>query len=129
MAGLPLDTRTLLWLIDDSARLSDVARQMITDAANPAYLSAASAWDIAIKTARGSIELSAPATGHAPRMRMLHQLEDLPILEAHAVAAGELAPFHRDPFDRMLVAQARIEGLAIVTPDPVFREYPARVIW
>jgi PIN domain nuclease of toxin-antitoxin system len=115
---LLLDTHALLWWLADEG-LTVPARDAIADPGNVVMVSAASAWEISIKKALG--KLAAPddlehqvrASGFLP----------LPISLAHGVAAGRLDRFHEDPFDRMLIAQARAEGLTIVTRDKRFDEY------
>ncbi|MSQ53079.1 MAG: type II toxin-antitoxin system VapC family toxin [Betaproteobacteria bacterium] len=126
---LLLDTCTFLWMVDDSAQLSVVAREQITDPGNDAFLSAISAWEIAVKQAQGKLTLSEPAFSWVPKYREAHRLGELPLDEASALQAGRLPALHRDPFDRMLVCQAIAQGLAIVTPDARIAQYPVRVIW
>ena len=117
--NLLLDTRILLgWLADDPG-LSERQRSAIADPANVVYVSAASAWEIAIKKALG--KLIAPNDLGAALIAS--ELEQLPVTVAHAEAVGRLPPHHRDPFDRMLIAQAGVEDLTVVTGDPVFAQY------
>lgn len=116
-------------MVDDSAQLSVVAREQITDPGNDAFLSAISAWEIAVKQAQGKLTLSEPAFSWVPKYREAHRLGELPLDEASALQAGRLPALHRDPFDRMLVCQAIAQGLAIVTPDARIAQYPVRVIW
>jgi PIN domain nuclease of toxin-antitoxin system len=117
---LLLDTHTFLWWCGDDPRLGDVERQAIRDGANEAYLSAASVWEMAIKQALGRLQVPEPVSAAAARLGF----EPLPIAFAHAEATALLPPLHRDPFDRLLVAQARTEGLTLVTSDPMIRAYP-----
>jgi PIN domain nuclease of toxin-antitoxin system len=104
----------------DDPRLGAVERHAIRDGANDVYLSAASVWEIAIKQALGRLRLPEPASAAAIRLGF----QPLPIALEHAEATASLPPLHRDPFDRMLVAQARTEGLTLVTRDPLIRSYP-----
>lgn len=98
------------------------------DAADQAFLSAASAWEIAIKTSIGKLKLPVSASEYV-RSRMSHlQIETLPISSEHAAAVEGLAWHHRDPFDRLLIAQAALEGLTIVTTDRIFAKYGVHVI-
>ena len=121
---LLLDTHVLLWALGDPASLSGDARYAIEDLANGVLASAASAWEISIKRTAG--KLDAPedlasafrATG----------IEPLGITVEHALAAGALPLHHRDPFDRMLVAQARAEGLTLVTRDSLLSRYGIAVM-
>ena len=121
---LLLDTHTLLWWLDDADRLGPVARRAISARGNLVVVSAASAWEIAIKRASGKLtggeELSSAveAEGFVP----------LSINFDHAAEAGALPRHHADPFDRMLVAQARIERLVIVTADPRISRYEVETL-
>ena len=116
---LLLDTHILLWWLADDPGLSEKQRSAIADPASVVYVSAASAWEIAIKKALG--KLIAPDDLGAALIAS--ELEQLPITVAHAEAVGGLPPHHRDPFDRMLIAQAEVENLTVVTGDPVFAKY------
>jgi len=117
--NLLLDTHVLLWWLADDPGLSERQRSAIADPANVVYVSAASAWEIAIKKALG--KLIAPNDLGAALIAS--ELEQLPVTVAHAEAVGRLPPHHRDPFDRMLIAQAGVEDLTVVTGDPVFAQY------
>jgi len=117
---LLVDTHVFLWWRGDDPRLGEVERQAIRYGQNDVFLSAASIWEIAVKHSLGRLEIPEPASAAAVRLGF----EPLPISFAHAEATTLLPPLHRDPFDRMLVAQARTEGLTLVTRDPVIRAYP-----
>lgn len=117
--NLLLDTHVLLWWLDDSPDLSDQARTLIADARNLAFVSAVVIWEIRIKQALGKLEIP-------PDFReVLDQqpFESLDITGDHAHAIVGLPMHHRDPFDRMLVAQAKVEGLKLVTRDGHLRQY------
>lgn len=92
-------------------------------------VSAASAWEIAIKYAKGSLRLSLPPDRLVPATRVRYGLAALPVDEESALHVAKLPPLHADPFDRMLVSQAIVHGLTIVTPDPLVTQYPARTMW
>lgn len=126
---LLLDTCTFLWLIDDVARLSAVAREALADSANEALLSAASSWEIAIKVARGKLRLAEAPARMVPKQRSAHQVLPLPIGEDEVLATGRLPALHRDPFDRLLVCQAIEYGLVILTPDELIRQYSVKTLW
>ncbi len=126
---LLLDTCTFLWAIDDRAKLSEAARSLIVDAGNEVYLSAISAWEIAVKQGRGSLRLSEPASRYVSKYRKAHGYVELALDEASVLHVGSLPTPHRDPFDRMLVCQAIAHGLIILTPDPQISQYPVRVLW
>ena len=126
---LLLDTCTFLWLVGGSDQLSARARQAFADPANEVFLSAASAWEIAVKFRLGRLPLPAPPDVFVPAQRAAHGIESLPIDEEAALHVAKLPNLHRDPFDRMLVAQALVGGFALLTPDEAIRQYPARTIW
>jgi PIN domain nuclease of toxin-antitoxin system len=124
-----LDTCAFLWFAADSPRLSPIARALILDSVNQAYLSAVSVWEIARKFAQGGISLPSHPSTLIPAVRENSGLASLSLTEADALAAEKLQMFHKDPFDRMLIAQALMRGLVILTPDRAFEPYPVRVIW
>lgn len=119
---LLLDTHAFLWWDDGKLPAKVVAR--IRDA-DEVYVRAATAWEIAIKSALGKIDVAAPVA----RALDDYAFRALAITLEHADAARSLPPRHRDPFDRMLVAQALVEGLSIVSKDPLLAAYGARVLW
>lgn len=127
--NLLLDTHALLWWFDDNARLSRSARDAIAEPASLVFVSSASGWEIAIKHRNGKFPEAASLLRELPAALRRDRFESLPISIDHAVAAGALAGPHKDPFDRMLIAQARLEDLAVVTIDPVFRAYDLSVVW
>lgn len=116
---LLLDTHVVLWALTDNARLSIAARDAIADGDNLVFVSAVSAWEITIKRSLG--KLRAP-DDLVDQLRAAH-FDPLHLTVEHALAVGELPDLHRDPFDRMLVAQARVETLTIVTADPQVLRY------
>lgn len=126
---LLLDTCAFLWFQADSPHLSPVARAQILDPANEVYLSAVSVWEIARKYAQGRISLPSHPSTLIPAVRKDSGIESLSLTESDALAAEKLQLFHKDPFDRMLIAQALMGGLVIVTSDCAFEPYPVRVIW
>jgi PIN domain nuclease of toxin-antitoxin system len=126
---LLLDTHAFLWWITDDDRLSQRAGDLIADGANDVYFSAASAWEIAIKTGLGRIRLPGNAGTFTPDQLERNAFQALPVHVAHAVAVIGLPNVHRDPFDRMLVAQAMTEGLTIVSGDQDLSRYPVPVVW
>jgi PIN domain nuclease of toxin-antitoxin system len=128
MRGL-LDTHVLLWWLVDDARLSERARTLVADPGTDLFFSAASSWEISIKAALGRLELPGPPRTLIPKILRQQSIEPVQITHAHALAVGELPPHHRDPFDRMLIAQGKLEKLPIVTSDPVFARYGAKTVW
>ena len=124
MQRLLLDTHVLIWWVEDSPRLASDVHELIADPRNELLISAASVWEIAIKRALG--KLSFPHNISA--VIRTEGLRELPVTSFHAEQAGGLPRHHGDLFDRMLVAQAQAEGLAIVTEDPVIARYGVRTI-
>ncbi|MFL6228443.1 MAG: type II toxin-antitoxin system VapC family toxin [Pyrinomonadaceae bacterium] len=111
---LLLDTHAFLWFIMGSANLSPAARALIEDVANEKFLSVASIWEIAIKTSLGKLTLSAPLDVLIPQQLAVNGIELLNITLAHAAAIATLPFHHRDPFDRMLIAQAAVENMPVL---------------
>ena len=124
-----LDTHSWLWMVGDSGRLAPASRELLRDPANDLFLSAASAWEIALKYATGKLRLPQPPGALITQWMTEVRMGALPVLHAHALRAGELPPHHRDPFDRLLIAQAQIEGLTMLTADRVFAKYDVPVHW
>ena len=126
---LLLDTCSFLWLASDAPELSANARKLIADPTNDVFLSAASIWEIAIKYSRNRLGLDEPPVTLIPKERDAHRIADLPIDDEAALYTGLLPWHHGDPFDRMLVAQAIVHSLILLSPDPLIRQYPVRTIW
>ena len=124
MARFLLDTHAVLWALADPAKLSRAARTALEDARNEVFVSVVSGWEIAIKRALGKLE--APDDLEAA-IRM-QGFEPLLLTFHHAAQAGGLPPHHRDPFDRMLIAQAQAEGLILVTRDSNIPLYGVRIL-
>jgi PIN domain nuclease of toxin-antitoxin system len=126
---LLLDTCTFLWVVGGAKELSPRARELFADPANEVYLSAASAWEIAVKHRLGKLPLPQAPEEFVPTQRAAHGIEALAVDEESALRVAKLPDLHRDPFDRMLVAQALVGNLAILTPDASIGEYPVRTLW
>lgn len=124
-----LDTHTFLWWNLDDPNLSTTARDFISDGRNEIYLSAASTWEIAIKAAKGRLELPDPPDRYVAERMRLHRFLALPIEISHTLQVYALPPIHADPFDRLLVAQSQMEGLPILTADTAIKRYQIDVIW
>ena len=124
-----LDTHTLLWSFNGSSSLSPRAHRLIEDGSNEILVSAASAWEIATKVRLGKLptgeELVSDLEGYLSQLGCV----PLPISLDHAVRAGRLPGEHRDPFDRMLIAQAQSENLKIISNDRIFDDYHVQRIW
>lgn len=123
MQRLLLDTHALLWWLSDDRRLGPEARNLIADPGNTVFVSAASGWEIGIKRAAGKLHAPPDLDAEIERNGFTH----LPVTFFHGEQAGALPRHHRDPFDRMLIAQAQAEGLVLVTADEDFRPYGIRL--
>lgn len=123
-----LDTQIFLWMASAPEALSPTARDIVEADDNEIYLSAVAAWEISIKSALGKLRLPRPPAIYIPDGVRRMGLMPLPIALSHALAAGDLPPHHRDPFDRMLVAQARHEKLALITADEQLAAYEVEII-
>lgn len=124
--NLLIDTHVLLWALDDDPLLSSAARAAITDGRNLVFVSAATAWEIVIKKALG--KLRAPTESYLDELRR-HRFTPLDITTPHALAVETLPLHHTDPFDRLLVAQAQVEKLTLVTRDARLQAYAVPIIW
>jgi len=126
---LLVDTCTFLWSNTDPVKLSPLARQLYLDPDNDLYLSAISAWEIAVKHMAGRLSLPEPAAQYVPSRRTANGIQTLELDEEAVLQLPKLPPIHGDPFDRMLICQAIVNGLAILTPDEWIMQYPVRVLW
>jgi PIN domain nuclease of toxin-antitoxin system len=126
---LLLDTHAFLWWIGDDARLSGPAREAIADPGNDVSFSVASAWELAIKTAIGRFEADGGLRPFLDEHIQRNAFRVLPVKLEHAVSVASLPAHHRDPFDRLLVAQAATEGLILVTRDPQLAKYGTPILW
>jgi PIN domain nuclease of toxin-antitoxin system len=129
VASLLLDTHALLWWLDGDERLSPAARAAIADPANLAMVSAASAWEITTKHRLGKLPGAAEVARDVAGAVASQAFADLPISLRDAERAGRLPGAHRDPFDRMLAAQALAADLELVSIDPVFDDFGVRRFW
>ena len=124
-----LDTCTFLWVLRGGAELTARPAALFRSPDNEVFLSAASAWEIAIKYAAGRLLLPRHPDRLVAAERDARGIQPLPIDEESALHVSRLPDLHRDPFDRILVAQAIVHGLTILTPDPLVSQYPARTMW
>ena len=127
--NLLLDTHALVWGLSDDARLSAAVRAEMVNPASVVCASAASGWEIATKTRRGKWPEAEALIADFEAILAKNRLAILPISMRHAVHAGLLDGQHKDPFDRILAAQAEIESLTLATVDPAFVEFKTKVIW
>lgn len=123
---LLLDTHVFLWWIGESDRIPDEVTQVIADPGRLVYVSAASAWEISIKRTLGRIDLRDEEFAYGIRES---GFAELTVTAEHGLAAGALPPHHKDPFDRMLVAQAMVEDVRLVTRDRAIAPYDVEIVW
>ena len=123
-----LDTHAFLWIAGDWKRVKPAAQRVLRDSRTSLHLSAASVWEISIKTALGRLVLPAAPSVYVPRRIADFGIRVVDVTAAHALEVFNLPPHHGDPFDRMLVAQAQLEALTVATRDRVFRKYGAAVL-
>ena len=122
--NLLLDTHILLWWLDDNPALSNAGRRAIAASDNLIILSSVVIWEIRIKQALGELEITPDFF-----QVLKHQgFEFLSVTPEHAYAVGDLPMHHRDPFDRMIITQAKLEGLSVVTHDAIFKNYPVSIL-
>lgn len=124
-----LDTHVFLWWNADDARLTRRSRKAISDARAEILLSAASAWEIAIKTRRGRLVLPEPPVEYVTSRMRLHRFQPLRVEVGHALGVYSLPDHHADPFDRLLIAQARYEDVTIISGDPMIARYDVQTLW
>jgi PIN domain nuclease of toxin-antitoxin system len=124
-----LDTATFLWAVSDAPEFSEEAREIFADPENDIFLSSVSAWEIAVKYVLGKLPLPQPPERFVPVQRKQHGIDPLYLDEEAALHLIRLPLLHRDPFDRMLVCQAVVHHLVILTPDDLINQYPVRTIW
>ena len=124
-----LDTHAFIWWITDDERLSSHARSIITNGDNELLVSSASGWEIVIKARLGRIHLPDKPESFIAEQLNINAIQSLPIQMSHALHVYNLPYHHRDPFDRMIIAQAQVEDLPILTMDPQIAKYEIMVIW
>lgn len=126
---LLLDTHALLWWLTDDAQLSATARQWLGDEGNQVLVSAVSAWEIATKQRLGKLQGIAPVADWYSDLVAADGFLHLPVTHAHTLRAGAYAVAHRDPFDRMLAAQAELESLPLLTCDAALAAFACKTVW
>lgn len=125
---LLLDTHTFAWWDSEPERLSSRVLMMLNDNANTPYISVANIWELQIKSSIGKMSLNQPLD-EIVRAFTANGIPVLPITSPHVLALGRLPDAHRDPFDRILIAQALVEGMTLLSKDSVFMHYPVTVVW
>jgi PIN domain nuclease of toxin-antitoxin system len=126
---LLLDTHAFLWFIEGSPNLSSVARGAIENRENQRFLSIASLWEIAIKVSVGKLELGMTLTELVEREVYGNAIEIITIQSEHLDQLAKLPFHHKDPFDRLMISQSRVESLPVVTRDSAFALYPVQMLW
>jgi len=129
MSRLLLDTHAFLWWVDDAPELSATARRAIGDVSNECCLSVASCWEMAIKASLGKLRLAKTVERFVSEQVTANGFTLLNIELRHTAKVEKLPFHHRDPFDRLLIAQAMMEKLSIVSADSIFSDYGVKVIW
>ena len=124
-----LDTCTLLWYFEGSARIVEALREALTDPANHLFASDVSILEIVLKHSLGKLAFPRSPAVLLPQLIERHLIEDLPLSRQAIFRLESLPAHHKDPFDRLLVAQALVHGLQIVTPDPLIRRYDVATLW
>jgi PIN domain nuclease of toxin-antitoxin system len=124
-----LDTGVWLWSLNSPERIGDQGRQILENGEEELYLSAVTPWEISIKMRLGKLEFPGPPAQYVPRFMAKQSLRPLSVSHSHATKVYDLPAHHTDPFDRMLIAQALIEDMVILTSDRSFRKYPAKLLW
>lgn len=124
-----LDTHTFLWWNLDDPQLSPIAKEIIANGENEIFLSAASAWEITIKTARGRLILPEDPARYVSSRMSLHNFQALPVQTYHATQVYKLPMYHTDPFDRLLIAQSQVESMPLLTADSEMQKYEVETIW
>ena len=124
-----IDTSCWLWSLTEPEHLNGRTRDLLADPGLPLFLSAASSWEIAIKAALGKLKLPEPPDKYIPSRMAAFNIEGLPVENEHALRVFTLPPHHRDPFDRILIAQAQVEGMTILTADRSFAPYKVKILW
>ncbi len=126
---LLLDTNVLIWTLSESDRISAQAKRAMSRSASHLFVSVISVWEMILKHQAGKLDLQAPMEDVINQILYQSQWQILPVRTGHMVPLLSLPMIHKDPFDRMLIAQARLEGMALVTSDKTIAEYNLKIIW
>ena len=124
-----LDTSIFLWMIDEPEKLSPKAQRVLSAVGSELYLSVASSWEIVIKVGTGRLTLEDTPVIYVPRWQSNYKINTLNISNPHALAVWSLPHHYEDPVDRMLIAQAQIEEMVLLTSDRAMTEYPVKTFW
>jgi PIN domain nuclease of toxin-antitoxin system len=124
-----LDTQAFLWFVSDLSKLGKKARSAINDPDNEIYLSLASTWEMAIKISMGKLRIAEPLEQFIPQQLLVNSLRQLDITFRHVTGVATLPFHHKDPFDRLLVSQALLEGMPVLSADKAFDAYDVERVW
>ena len=125
-----LDTNAFLYWARDVTRLSDIAHEILSDGSNEIFFSTVNAWEIAIKASIGKMEqVPEDLEGYLDEQLLINGFDVLPVYLRHAVGVRHLPHHHGDPFDRLLVVQAMVEDMPLLSSDPILPNYPVRILW
>lgn len=124
-----LDTHVMLWFIEDAHELSQKAREILRDGENEIFWSAASYWEMTVKISLGKIELKQGWRALLEREKEVNKIQDLPLYHKHCEPHSRLPWHHRDPFDRLLICQAMVENLILITRDRNIQKYSVNTVW
>jgi PIN domain nuclease of toxin-antitoxin system len=124
-----LDTGVWLWSLWEPERISRKGRAALADLGNDVFLSAVTSWEVAIKSGAGKLKLPEPPGTYVPRRMADQGIRPLPVSHQHALAVFGLPDHHRDPFDRLLIAQANLEDMILITADRMIEKYPVQLLW
>jgi PIN domain nuclease of toxin-antitoxin system len=124
-----LDTNVWLWSLFEPERIARNAREVLADLSQEVFVSAATSWEVTIKAGLGKLTLPEQPATYVPRRMADQGLRALSVSHPHALAVFSLPNHHRDPFDRLLVAQATLEDMILVTGDPILKKYPVEILW
>jgi PIN domain nuclease of toxin-antitoxin system len=124
-----LDTAVWLWSLKSPELIGDEGCRVLELGEEEIYLSAVTSWEISIKMRLGKLDFPGPPAHHVPRFMAKQGLRPLSVTHSHAAKVYDLPAHHSDPFDRMLIAQALVEGMVILTSDPWLKKYPATLLW
>jgi PIN domain nuclease of toxin-antitoxin system len=124
-----LDTGVWLWSVGEPSRISRKARDVMADISHDVFLSAVTSWEVAIKAASGKLQLPEPPDLYVPRRMAAQGLRPLAVSREHALAVFALPAHHRDPFDRLLIGQAKVEEMTLISADRMFDRYPVQLLW
>ena len=124
-----LDTHTFIWWDSEPTKLSPKALMLCQNQANTVLLSVASVWEMQIKLQLGKLKLNLSLAEVIESQQQTNNIEILPVSLKHVLALESLPTYHKDPFDRLLIAQANVEGAVLVSRDSIFASYPVNVVW